>query len=141
MRLVIRNRYGSAAGGLRRYNGSGIFSSIGRKLFSSGLKKVINVASKANLPQKIADVVVNGAKTAGQKIGKTAGQKVAKFAGDKIQSFVSDKFQSTIDNKERKSVKKKRPLTPEEQQFISPPTKQAKIDFNHLINGSGIFID
>ena len=48
MRLVVRNRYGSAAGGLRRYRGSGIFSSIGRKLFSSGLKKVINVATKAN---------------------------------------------------------------------------------------------
>ena len=46
MRLVVRNRYGSAAGGLRRYRGSGIFSSIGRKLFSSGLKKVINVATK-----------------------------------------------------------------------------------------------
>ena len=57
MSLVIRNRYGSAAGGLRRYNGSGIFGSIGRKLFSSALKKVINVASKANLPQKIADAV------------------------------------------------------------------------------------
>ena len=75
MRLVIRTRYGSAAGGLRRYNGSGIFSSIGRKLFSSGLKKVINVATKANLPQKIANVVVNGAQSAGQKFGKTVGQK------------------------------------------------------------------
>ena len=65
MRLVVRNRYGSAGGVLRRYNGSEIFISIGRKLFSSGLKKVINVASKANLPQKIADVVVNGAKFGG----------------------------------------------------------------------------
>ena len=92
MRLVIKNRYGSTAGGLRRYNGSGIFSSIGRKLFSSGLKKVINVASKANISQKVADAVVNGAKSVGQKLGKTAGQKVAKFADDKIQSFVGDKF-------------------------------------------------
>ena len=82
MRLVIRNRYGSAAGGLRRYNGSGIFSSIGRKLFSSGLKKVINVATKANLPQNIVDGVVNGAQSAGQKIGKTAGQNITKFADD-----------------------------------------------------------
>ena len=141
MRLVIRNRYGSAAGGLRRYNGSGIFSSIGRKLFSSGLKKVINVATKANLPQKIADFAVNGAQSVGQKIGKTAGRKVAKFAGDKIQSFVSDKFQSTIDNKERKSVKKKRQLASEEQQLLAPPTKQVKIDVNQLIDGSGILLD
>ena len=61
MRLVIKTRYGSAAGGLRQYNGRGIFSSIGRKLFSAGLKKVINVATKANLPQKLADAVVNRA--------------------------------------------------------------------------------
>ena len=65
MRLVIRNRYGSAAGGLRRYNGSGIFSSIARKLFSSGLKKVINIGTKANLQQKIADVAVNRAQSVG----------------------------------------------------------------------------
>ena len=44
--------------------------SIGRKLFSPGLKKVINVASKANLHQKLADVVVNGAKSGGQKLEK-----------------------------------------------------------------------
>ena len=150
MRLVIRNRYGSAAGGLRRYNGSGIFSSIGRKLFSSGLKKVINVASKANISQKVADAVVNGAKSVGQKLGKTAGQKVAKFAGDKIQSIVGDKFQSTINNKKRKIIKKKRPLALEEQQLLAPPTKQIKFDnINHLIDnsidgpiqGSGIFLD
>ena len=143
MRLVIRNRYGSAAGGLRRYNGSGIFSSIGRKLFSSGLKKVINVASKANISQKVADAVVNGAKSVGQKLGKTVGQKAVKFADDKIQSIVGD-------NKKRKIIKKKRSLASEEQQLLAPPTKQIKFDnINHLIEnsidgpiqGSGIFLD
>ena len=130
MRLVIRNRYGSAAGGLRRYNGSGIFSSIGRKLFSSGLKKVINVATKANLPQKIANVVVNGAQSVGQKFGKTAGQKLTKFAGEKLGKIVGEKVVKSV----------KRQLAPE-QQLIAPPTKQAKIDVNHLIDGSGIFFD
>ena len=135
MRLVIRNRYGSAAGGLQRYNGSRIFSSIGRKLFSSGLKKVINVATKANLPQKIANVVVNGAQSAGEKIGKTAGKKVAKFAGEKLGKIAGEKV--------AKSVKGtlKRQLAPEEQQLVAPPTKQAKIDVNHLIDGSGISLD
>ena len=153
MRLVIRNRYGSTAGGLRRYNGSGIFGSIGRKLFSSGLKKVINAASKANISQKVADAVVNGAKSVGQKLGKTVGQKAAKFTGDKIQSFVGDKLQSTINNinnKKRKIIRKKRPLASEEQQLLAPPTKQVKFDnINHLIDnsidgpiqGSGIFLD
>ena len=142
MRLVIRNRYGSAAGGLRRYNGSGIFSSIGRKLFSSGLKKVINVATEANIPQKVADAVVNGAQSVGQKIEKTAGRKVTKFAGDKLQSFAGNKVRSFINEKVPKSVK--RQLAPEEQQLISPPPiKQVKFDnnINHLIDGSGILYD
>ena len=128
MRLVIRNRYGSAAGGLHRYNGSGMFSSIGRKLFSSGLKKVINVATKANLPQKIANVVVNGAQSAGQKFGKTVGEKLGKVAGEKVANTL------------KKTLKRK--LTPsEEQQVVAPPPKQAKIDVNHLIDGSGIVFD
>ena len=128
MRLVIQNRYGRAAGGLRRYNGSGIFSSIGRKLFSSGLKKVINVAAKANLPQKIANVVVNGAQSAGQKLGTTVGEKIGKVAGEKVVDSV------------KKTLKRK--LTPPaEQQVVAPPSKKAKIDIDQLINGSGIVFD
>ena len=136
MRLVIRNRYGSAAGGLRRYNGSGIFSSIGRKLFSSGLKKVINVATKANLPQKIANVVVNGAQSAGQKFGKTVGQKLTKFAGEKLGKIAGEKVAKSV-----KETLKRKLTPPEEQQIVAPPPKQAKIDVNHLINGSGIVFD
>ena len=123
MRLVIRSRYGSAAGGLHRYNGSGMFSSIGRKLFSSGLKKVINVATKANLPQ------VKGAQSAGQNLGKTVGEKLGKVAGEKVA----------------RSITAKRKLTPPPQQVttIEPASKQPKIvlDVNHLIDGSGIVLD
>ena len=94
MRLIIRSRLGSTAGGLQRYNGRGIFSSIGRKLFSSGLKKVINVAKEENLPQKIANAVVNGAQTTGEALAKAAGEKLAKVAGKntiaKIQLGVKD---------------------------------------------------
>ena len=45
MRLVIHSQ-GAAHAGLRRFNGQGIFKSIGRKLFSFGLKKVINALEK-----------------------------------------------------------------------------------------------
>ena len=95
---------------------------------------MINVATKANLPQKIANVVVNGAQSAGQKFGKTVGQKLTKFAGEKLGKIAGEKV--------AKSVKEtlKRQLAPE-QQLIAPPTKQAKIDVNHLIDGSGIFLD
>ena len=123
MRLVIRNRYGSAAGGLRRYKGSGIFSSIGRKLFSSGLKKVINVATKANLSQKLANAVVNGAQSAGENLGKTVSEKIGKVAGEKVVNTL------------KKTLKRKK-ASPEEQQIVVPPSKQAIIDVNHLINGS-----
>ena len=96
MRLVIHTRQGSTAGGLRRYNGSGLFSSIGRKLFSSGLKKVINTVSKANLPQKIANVVVNGAQSAGEKFGKVAGEKLGKAAGEKLTKFTGEKLGKVV---------------------------------------------
>ena len=59
MRLVIHSQ-GAANAGLKRYNGRGIFSSIGRKLFSFGLKKVINAVEKENEQQMIAKALVNG---------------------------------------------------------------------------------
>ena len=123
MRLVIHNRQGATASGLRRYRGEGIFSSIGRKLFSSGLKKVINVASKANLPQKIADVVVNGAKSGGEKLGTLAGKKLT-------QTIL-------------KKTKRKRPLPidPLIEEEESRNSKHSKLDIDRLINGSGIIIE
>ena len=125
MRLVIRNRRGSAAAGLHRYHGSGLFGSIGRKLFSSGLKKVINVATKANLPQKIANVVVNGAQSAGQKFGKTVGEKLGKVAGEKVANSVKE------------TIKRKLAPSTEGKQVEAA----AKIDVNRLIDGSGIVFD
>ena len=59
MRLLI-NTKGAAEAGLKRYNGRGIFSSIGRKLIISGLKKVINAEERKQHPQKFVDAIVNG---------------------------------------------------------------------------------
>ena len=122
MRLVIQNRRGATASGLKGYMGEGIFSSIGRKLFSSGLKKVITVASKANLPQKIADVVVNGAKTGGEKLGTLAGEKLTQ----------------TILKKKKKKRSPPIDLSLEEE---SRNNKKPKLDIDRLINGSGIIIE
>ena len=61
MRLVLNSRAGAAAG-LKRYKEEGIFSSIGRKLFLSGLKRVISTIENKDRWQKIADAVVNGHK-------------------------------------------------------------------------------
>ena len=135
MRLVIRNRLGTTAGGLRRYNGSGMFSSIGRKLFSSGLKTVINAATKANLPQKLADVVVNGAQSAGERLGKVAGEKVGKFAGKKLEKVGKTKLGAVV----QRGIKRKLGEYQNRQQEVV--VKQPKVDINHLIDGSGIVFD
>ena len=55
---VLLRCYGGA--GLNRYNGRGIYSSIGRKVLLSGLRNVTNTVEKANRSQSIADAVVNG---------------------------------------------------------------------------------
>ena len=123
MRLVIHNRQGATTSGLRRYRGEGIFSSIGRKLFSSGLKKVITVASNVNLPQKIADVVVNGAKTGGEKLGTLAGEKLTQ----------------TILRK--KGKRKRSPPIDRSLEKESRNNKKKKLDIDRLINGSGIIIE
>ena len=127
MRLIIRSRLGSTAGGLRRYNGSGIFSSIGRKLFSSGLKKVINVAREANLPQKIANAVVNGAQTTGEALAKAAGEKLAKVAAKNL-------------GKVQLGVKRSSSPSSLLLKEVEIPPKHSKVDIERIINGSGIII-
>ena len=122
MKLIIQNRQGATASGLKRYRSEGIFSSIGRKLFSSGLKKVITVASKANLPQKIADVVVNGAKTGGEKLGTLAGEKLTQT----ILKKKKRKRPSPIDTSSKEKTQS---------------SKKSKLDIDRLINGSGIIIE
>ena len=78
------------------------------------------MATKANLPQKVANTVVEGAKSVGENLGKTAGKKLGKVAG--------------------KIAKRKLTPSPPPQQVttIEPPSKQTKIDVNHLIDGSGV---
>ncbi len=79
MRLVIHSR-GAAAAGLKRYNGGGIYCLIGRKLYSSGLKKVINATERENASQKLADVVVNRARSSnvGEKLAKKKARETVK---------------------------------------------------------------
>ena len=58
MKLIITSRRGSTAGGLGRYTGGDIFSSIGR----AGLNKVINKVATSTVAQKVANAVVDGAR-------------------------------------------------------------------------------
>lgn len=113
MRLVIHSQ-GAAEAGFRRYNGRGIFSSIGRKLFSFGLKKVINAVEKDNHHHTIADAIVNGSRPIKKKK-----EKIVKLQGKKV----------------------KRKLTPPTLPS-SKVRKYSKNTTNQLVNsGSGIVLD
>ena len=124
MRLVIHSE-GAAEAGLRRYNGRGIFCTIGRKL--SSFKKVINANEKTDYPQKLIDTVVNGRAHPIDKKKKKSEKK-----------RVKQKLTPTV--KKRVVVKRKLPAP-----TAAIPTKVRKYSANttnQLINsGSGIVLD
>ena len=124
MRVIIRNRQGKAAAGLGRYTGSAILESIGRNLLSSGVKKLIKATVNDNLPQNVANVIVDGTRSLAKLVGESSSKEAVKIA--------------KLAEKNLKKIKRK----VEEEQLIVPPSKQRKIDINHLVNsgasGSGI---
>jgi hypothetical protein len=61
MRLVLQ-REGAAEAGLKRYDGRGVLSSIGRKILLSGLKRVTKAEERKEYPHKFVDFVVNGSR-------------------------------------------------------------------------------
>ena len=139
MRLVIRNRPGAAAGGMGRYpRGSGILGSLARKLFSAGFRKVINVASKANLQQKLANAVVNGARSAGQSLGKRAGAKLGSVVRKKVVNKIipKKKKKKRLGGRAAAAAPKRR----RQQQQQQDEAKRRRLDrfINH--QGSGILL-
>ena len=86
MRLVISSRGGYAVAGLKRYKGEGIYCSIGRKVFLSGLRKVINTMEKQSHSQKIADIVVNGRQETSNKEVKKQHQAGVKRKSSSVPS-------------------------------------------------------
>ena len=103
MRLVIESRGKNSGGGLNRYQGQGIYKLIGRKVFLSGLKEVINSLEKENHSQNIADAVVNGrSSVVGEKKKKKEKIINKPQAGAKRKSVVLGTSQPEIANKARK---------------------------------------
>ena len=103
MRLVIESRGKNSGGGLNRYQGQGIYKLIGRKVFLSGLKEVINSLEKENHSQNIADAVVNGrSSVVGEKKKKKEKIINKPQAGVKRKSVVLETSQPEIANKARK---------------------------------------
>ena len=128
MKLIITSRRGSTAGGLGRYTGGDIFSSIGRQ----GLKRVINSAVTSTLAQKVADAVVNGAQKVATSVTNGAQKAIRNIVKKQTERFVEQKITS-LGNKLKRSL-------PQPAVHL-PPTKKEKIDINKLIDGAGIVLD
>ena len=132
----------TAAGDLGRYHhdsptavGSGVFSDLARRALSSGYQHIIKSVKNANLPQKITDLAVRGAKRAGEHLGAKAGNKLKKIAHDKGLAKYLPKPGSGIVSRKRtgsslqsvRSRKRRR----------RPPTAQELARIDQLINHSG----
>ena len=134
--LIIKPRGGDH--GMGRYaavNGSGIFDSISRKMFATGLKKAISAGANSVIAHKISDAVVNGATSASQK----AVESVVNEAVNTVKPIVKESLKKLAGQK-RQSPSVTIPVVLEE---IATTIKKKKpnIDINSLIDGSGIVFD
>ena len=138
--LVIQRR-GSSLGGMGRYyQGSGMFDTIARKLFSSGIKKVISNGASSSIAHKVADAVVNGATSStSKKVADAIVKEATSAAGKASASAVKTAIDSVV-NKVVKGVK--RPAAIESSIIVhQQPSKRKKINIDSLIDGSGIIYD
>ena len=137
--LVVKSRGGGEK--RYRYGRSGIFDTLSRKLFSSGVKNVISTAAKSAIGQKVTIAVVNGASSATQKAVKSA-------TNDSLNNRVKPYLLSST----TRSGKKRSATTPSSSSAAAAASvasplegergvKKSKIDINSLINGSGIVLD
>ena len=118
------------------YHGPEKFDAIARKLFSSGIKKVISSGTSAAIAHKVADAVVNGESSTSKKDVDA----VAKEATLASVSAVKTAIDSVV-KKVRRGTKR---LTPAAEPSIvvqSPLPKRKKIDIDSVIDGSGIVYD
>ena len=141
--LVIKPRGGNS--GMGRYNaaGSGIFDSISRKMFASGLKKAISTGARSVVAQKVADAVVNGSTSASQK----AAESIINEAINTVKPIVKNSLKKLVTGQKRSSAAEAVFPVP----IVIPTTLQEgvankkkrkpDIDINSLINGSGIVFD
>lgn len=137
MMLVIHRR--GSRGGMGRYyhDGSGMLSELGRKLFSSGIKKAISSGTSSAIAHKVADAVVNGAtSTTTKKVADAIVKEAVSAAGKASANAVN----SVIDSVAKKVRNKKRSSHYSEEPPLS--FKKNKIDIDSLFDvGSGIVYD
>ena len=143
--MLVIHRRGSSLGGMGRYyRGSGMFDTIARKLFSSGIQKVISNGTSSAIAHKVADAVVNGAtSTTVKKVADAIVKEATSAAGKASASAVKTAIDSVV-NKVVKRGGVKRPAALESSIAVhqqQPSAKRKKINIDSLIDGSGIIYD
>ena len=139
--LVIRRR-GSSLGGMGRYyyQGSGMLDTIARKLFSSGIQKVISNGASSVIAHKVADAVVNGAtSTTVKKVADAIVKEATSAAGKASASAVKTAIDSVVNKVVKGGVK--RPAVESSLAVHQQPSKRKKINIDSLIDGSCIIYD
>jgi len=114
------------------YIGGGILSDLTKRLFSSGVKDVINTAAKSAIAQKVTNAVVSGATTEAEKALKNAVTKGVNHLKRKRKptaTYTKSSQSSTATKVEVESID------------CSKKKKKPKVNINNLINGSGIIFD
>ena len=141
--LVIKPRCG--AHGMGRYiaattaDGSGIFDSITRKMFATGLKKAISTGANSVIAHKISDAVVNGATSASKKAVESA----VNEAVNTVKPIVKESLKKLVGQKRHHHTSSPSAAIPVVLEEIATTIKKKKpnIDINSLIDGSGIVFD
>ena len=120
--LIVKPRSGKTK---YQYGGCGIFDSISRKLFSTGMKKAISTAAQSAITHKVANAVVNGATTAAEKAINNAVTDTVNYIKPRIigKKRTAEETKSITDSQQQPQDLKKQKL------------------INSLINGSGIVYD
>ena len=129
--MLVIHRSGGGGGMGRYYHGSGMIEEIGRKLFSSGLKKVISSGTTSAIAHKVVDAVVNGAASeTSKKVASAIAKEVVSAAGKASANAVFDSIVNKKNNKRSADA------------YSVVPLKRKKIiDIDSLIDGSGIVYD
>ena len=136
--LIIKPRGGDH--GMGRYaavEGSGIFDSISRKMFATGLKKAISTGANSVIAHKISDAVVNGATSASQK----AVESVVNEAVNTVKPIVKESLKKLVGQKRSSSSPSISIPVVLEEIATTIKKKKPNIDINSLIDGSGIVFD
>ena len=140
--MLVIHRRGSCNGGAGRYySGSGMFDGIGRKLFSSGIKKAISSGTSSAIAHKVADAVVNGATSTSKKVVDAILKGTTAAVEKATASVVNEAIDSVVKKLTKKRSLPETPPHPHEPVVVVVQPIIKKLYIDSVIDGSGILFE